>query len=30
MNIQDDPAAQSAVRRDNKGFLLPVVFIAGR
>jgi glutaredoxin-related protein len=29
MNIQDDPAAQSAVRRDSKGFRLPVVFIAG-
>jgi glutaredoxin len=29
MNIQDDPAAQMAVRRDSKGFRLPVVFIAG-
>lgn len=29
MNIQDDPAAQAAVRRDSKGFRLPVVFIAG-
>src|SRR5215470_5851545 len=29
MNIQDDPAAQSSVRRDSKGFRLPVVFIAG-
>ena len=29
INIQDDPAAQSAVRRDSKGFRLPVVFIAG-
>ena len=29
MNIQDDPAALSAVRRDSKGFRLPVVFIAG-
>jgi glutaredoxin-related protein len=29
MNIQEDPAAQSAVRRDSKGFRLPVVFIAG-
>ena len=28
-NIQDDPAAQVAVRRDSKGFRLPVVFIAG-
>jgi glutaredoxin len=29
MNLQDDPAAQVAVRRDSKGFRLPVVFIAG-
>ena len=29
MNLQEDPAAQSAVRRDSKGFRLPVVFIAG-
>ena len=29
MNIQEDPAAQSAVRRDSKGQRLPVVFIAG-
>jgi glutaredoxin-related protein len=29
MNIQEDPAAQAAVRRDSKGFRLPVVFIAG-
>jgi glutaredoxin-related protein len=29
MNIQDDAAAQMAVRRDSKGFRLPVVFIAG-
>jgi glutaredoxin-related protein len=29
MNIQEDPAAQMAVRRDSKGFRLPVVFIAG-
>ena len=29
MNIQDDPAAQMAVRRDSKGHRLPVVFIAG-
>jgi glutaredoxin len=28
-NIQEDPAAQAAVRRDSKGFRLPVVFIAG-
>ena len=28
-NIQEDPAAQSAIRRDSKGFRLPVVFIAG-
>ena len=29
MNIQEDPAAQMAVRRDSKGFRLPLVFIAG-
>jgi glutaredoxin-related protein len=29
INIQEDPAAQSAVRRDSKGFRLPLVFIAG-
>jgi len=29
MNIQEDPAAQSAIRRDSKGQRLPVVFIAG-
>jgi glutaredoxin len=29
MNLQDDPAAQAAVRRDSKGFRMPVVFIAG-
>ena len=29
MNLQEDPAAQMAVRRDSKGFRLPVVFIAG-
>jgi glutaredoxin-related protein len=28
-NIQEDPAAQMAVRRDSNGFRLPVVFIAG-
>jgi len=28
-NIQEDPAAQMAVKRDSKGFRLPVVFIAG-
>jgi hypothetical protein len=28
-NIQEDAAAQMAVRRDSKGFRLPVVFIAG-
>lgn len=28
-NIQEDPAAQYAVRRDSNGFRLPVVFIAG-
>ncbi len=28
-NIQEDPAAQMACRRDSKGFRLPVVFIAG-
>jgi glutaredoxin-related protein len=29
MNIQDDPAAQMTVRRDSRGFRLPLVFIAG-
>jgi glutaredoxin-related protein len=29
MNIQEDAAAQMAVRRDSKGFRLPVVFVAG-
>jgi glutaredoxin len=29
MNIQEDPAAQYAVRRDSKGQRLPVVFVAG-
>ena len=28
-NIQEDPAAQMAVRRDSAGHRLPVVFIAG-
>ena len=28
-NLQEDPAAQMAVRRDSKGFRLPVLFIAG-
>ncbi len=28
-NIQEDPAAQMAVRRDSKEYRLPVVFIAG-
>lgn len=28
-NIQEDPAAQFAVRRDSKGMRLPVAFIAG-
>lgn len=28
-NIQEDPAAQYAVRRDSMGARLPVVFIAG-
>src|SRR5687768_10302445 len=28
-NIQEDPAAQYAVKRDSKGLRLPVVFIAG-
>jgi glutaredoxin-related protein len=28
-NIQEDPAAQMAVRRDSKGNRLPIVFIAG-
>ncbi|MBP9089296.1 MAG: hypothetical protein KBG15_24455 [Kofleriaceae bacterium] len=29
LNIEGDPAAQYAARRDSKGFRLPVVFIAG-
>ncbi len=29
LNIEGDAAAQYAVRRDSKGFRLPVVFIAG-
>jgi glutaredoxin len=29
MNIQEDPAAQMAVRRDSGPHRLPVVFIAG-
>jgi glutaredoxin len=29
MNLEEDAAAQAAVRRDSKGFRLPVVFIAG-
>ena len=29
LNIQEDPAAQMAVRRDSKGFRMPLVFIAG-
>jgi len=29
MNLEDDAAAQMAVRRDSKGHRLPVVFIAG-
>jgi len=28
-NIQEDAAAQMAVRRDSKGYRLPLVFIAG-
>lgn len=28
-NIQEDPAAQYAVRRDSNGVRLPVVFVAG-
>ena len=28
-NLQEDPAAQMAVRRDSKGHRLPLVFIAG-
>jgi glutaredoxin-related protein len=28
-NIQEDPAAQYAVRRDSNGHRLPVCFIAG-
>jgi glutaredoxin-related protein len=29
VNIQEDPAAQFAVKRDSKGLRLPVVFVAG-
>lgn len=29
MNIEEDAAAQAAIRRDSNGFRLPVVFIAG-
>ena len=29
VNIENDPAAQAAVRRDSKGARLPVVFVAG-
>lgn len=28
-NIEDDAAAQAAIRRDSRGMRLPVVFIAG-
>ena len=28
-SLEDDPAAQAAIRRDSKGFRLPLVFIAG-
>ncbi len=28
-NIEEDPAAQVAVKRDSKGYRLPVVFVAG-
>ena len=28
-NIQEDPAAQFAVKRDSNGYRMPVVFIAG-
>jgi glutaredoxin-related protein len=28
-NIQEDPAAQYAIRRDSNGARLPVVFVAG-
>jgi glutaredoxin len=29
VNLEGDPAAQAAVRRDSKGARLPVVFVAG-
>ncbi|MDB4955245.1 MAG: hypothetical protein JWO36_2814 [Myxococcales bacterium] len=29
MNIQEDPAAQYAIKRDSNGMRLPVVFVAG-
>jgi glutaredoxin len=28
-SLENDPAAQAAVRRDSKGHRLPVVFVAG-
>ena len=28
-SLEEDPAAQAAIRRDSKGFRLPLVFIAG-
>lgn len=28
-SLEDDPAGQAAVRRDSKGYRLPVVFVAG-
>lgn len=28
-SLENDPAAQAAVRRDSKGYKLPVVFVAG-
>jgi glutaredoxin len=29
LDIEDDPAAQAAVKRDGKGWGLPIVFVAG-
>jgi hypothetical protein len=29
LSLEDDAAAQAAVRRDSKGFRLPLVFVAG-
>jgi hypothetical protein len=28
-SLENDPAGQAAVRRDSRGYRLPVVFVAG-